>query len=77
MSRPLVKQLHNGGNPARPKLTGEQRQHLLEPFLDDIDLLEQITGDSFDTWRQHRDGDSFHSRRAANTSHSRVASSHR
>ena len=62
-SRPLINQLHSRGNPARPKLTAEQRTVLLEPFLDDIALLEEVTGESFDTWRRHRDGDSFHSRR--------------
>ncbi|HEX6874663.1 MAG TPA: sulfotransferase [Nocardioidaceae bacterium] len=65
VSRPLVRQLHSGGKAARPKLTEEQRQELLDPFLEDIALLEEITGDSFDIWRQHRDGDSFHSRTAA------------
>lgn len=61
-SKPLIDQLHSGGNPARPKLTEGQRAVLLEPFLPDIDLLEETTGESFDDWRQHRDGDSFHSR---------------
>lgn len=65
MSRPLVGQLQNGGNPARPQLTAEQRTTLLEPFLDDISLLEEVTGESFDTWREHRAGDSFHSRKAS------------
>ena len=62
-SRPLINQLHGQGDPARPKLTAEQRATLLEPFLGDIALLEEVTGQSFETWRQHRDGDSFHSRR--------------
>ena len=65
VSRPLISQLHSGGDPARPKLTPEQRVALLEPFLSDIDLLEQVTGESFEQWRIHRDGDSFHSRRQA------------
>lgn len=63
-SRPLVKLLHSGGDPVRPKLTEEQRTALREPFLEDIALLEEVTGQSFDTWRKHRDGDSFHSRRS-------------
>ena len=65
MSRPLIRGLHSGGNPARPKLTAEQRRALVEPCHDDIALLEQITGDSFGAWRQHRDGETFHSRRSA------------
>jgi hypothetical protein len=64
MSRPLVEQLHHRGNPARPKLTQEQRVALRRPFLEDIDLLEQVTGKSYDEWRVHRDGDSFHTRQA-------------
>jgi hypothetical protein len=63
MSRPIVKQLHNGGSPARPKLSAAQRAALLEPFLEDIALLEQVTGESFNAWRKHRDGSSFHSRK--------------
>jgi hypothetical protein len=65
LSRPLVGQLQSGGDSARPKLTMEQRLALQEPFLPDIDLLEKVTGESFDIWRRHRDGDSFHSRRTA------------
>lgn len=65
VSRALVGQLHRGGHAERPKLTPEQRSALLQPFLPDIDLLERVTGESFDAWRQHRDGDTFHSRRAA------------
>ena len=37
---------------------------LREPFLEDIALLEDLTGESFDDWREHRAGDSFHTRRA-------------
>ncbi|MGZ4426769.1 MAG: sulfotransferase family protein [Nocardioidaceae bacterium] len=65
LSRPLVGQLQNGGDPARPKLTEEQRDALREPFLPDIELLEQVTGQDFGAWRQHRDGDSFAARKAA------------
>ena len=64
-SRPLINQLHSRGDAARPKLTAAERRTLLEPFLEDIALLEEVTGQSFDTWRQHRDGDSFYSRSAA------------
>jgi Sulfotransferase family len=64
-SRALVGHLHRRGHAERPKLSSQQRFSLLEPFLADIDLLEQITGQSFDEWRHHRDGDSFHSRRSS------------
>ena len=59
-----IGQLHQRGNPARPRLTPEQRDALREPFLEDIDLLEQVTGESYDDWRAHRDGDSFHTRQS-------------
>jgi hypothetical protein len=45
-------------------LTPEQGDALRAPFLDDIDLLEQVTGESFDDWRSHRHGDTFHTRLA-------------
>ena len=53
-----------GVRSARPSLTQEQRAALVEPFLDDITLLEEATGEDFGTWRKHRAGDSYHSRRA-------------
>jgi hypothetical protein len=64
VSRPIVGQLHQRGNAARPRLTAEQGEVLRKPFLDDIDLLEEITGESYDDWRSHRDGQTFHSRLA-------------
>ena len=36
---------------------------LLEPHLPDIELLEQVTGESFEDWKGYRDGGSFESRR--------------
>lgn len=63
-SRPLVGQLHQRGKPARPRLTAEQRELLRRPFLPDIALLEELTGDSYDDWRVHRDGGSFHTRQS-------------
>jgi hypothetical protein len=66
-SRPLVEQLHQRGNPARPRLTPEQGDALRRPFLEDIALLEQVTGESYDDWRAHRDGDSFATRQAQRT----------
>jgi hypothetical protein len=64
-SRPIVGQLHQRGNPARPRLTPEQGDLLRAPFLEDIALLEDLVGESFEDWRRHRDGDSFHTRSAA------------
>jgi hypothetical protein len=62
LSKPLVGQLHQRGNPARPRLTPEQGEQLRRPFLEDIALLEEVTGESFDDWRAHREGHSFHTR---------------
>jgi hypothetical protein len=62
-SRPLLGQLHRGGQAARPKLTPEQRNELLKPHLEDIALLEEVTGQSYQDWRGHRDGETFQSRR--------------
>ena len=65
VSKPLISQLHKGGDASRPKLTPEQRELLLAPHLEDIALLEQITGESFEQWRTYRDGGSFESRRSS------------
>src|SRR6478609_4922474 len=65
VSKPLISQLHKGGDASRPKLTPEQRGLLLAPHLEDIELLEQITGESFEQWRTYRDGGSFESRRTS------------
>jgi hypothetical protein len=64
VSAPLIGQLHGSGSTARPRLTAEQRSTLLEPFLPDIDLLEQVTAEDFGTWREHRDGATFSDRQA-------------
>jgi hypothetical protein len=64
VSRPLIAQLHKGGDPARPRLTPAQRDALLAPHLPDIELLEKVTGESFEDWKGYRDGGSFESRRA-------------
>ena len=65
VSKPLISQLHKGGDPSRPKLTPEQREHLLAPHLEDIALLEELTGESFEQWRTYREGSSFESRRTS------------
>jgi hypothetical protein len=65
VSKPLISQLHKGGDASRPKLTPEQREALLAPHLEDIALLEKVTGESFEQWRTYREGSSFVSRRTA------------
>ena len=65
MSKPLISQLHKGGDPSRPKLTPEQREVLLAPHLEDIALLEELTGESFEQWKTYREGSSFESSGAA------------
>ena len=47
---PLRSARHQGGG-RRPKLTVEQRRGALGRFVDDIALLEDVTGESFDDWR--------------------------
>src|SRR6188472_3548140 len=37
VSKPLINQLHKGGDASRPKLTPEQRELLLAPHLEDIE----------------------------------------
>jgi hypothetical protein len=64
VSQPIVGQLHQRGNFARPRLTAQQGEALREPFLDDISLLERITGQSYDDWRSDRGGHTFRTRLA-------------
>jgi hypothetical protein len=64
-SRPLVGVLQHRGRSSRPTLSASQRAELLEPFLPDIDRLEELTGQSFDDWRGHRNGDTFRTRSAS------------
>ena len=63
VSKPLISQLHKGGDPSRPKLTPEQRELLVAPHREDIALLEELTGESFEEWTTYREGSSFESRR--------------
>ena len=63
-SRPLVGQLHRGGEPTRPKFTPAQRTELLKPHREDIALLERVTGQSYQDWLVYRDGGTFESRRS-------------
>ena len=68
VSKPLVDQLQRGGDPSRPRLTPEQRETLLQPHLPDIELLEEITGESFADWKGYREGSTFGSRRSSSAS---------
>jgi hypothetical protein len=65
VSKPLISQLHKGGEASRPKLTPEQRELLVAPHREDIRLLEELTGESFEEWTSYREGSSFESRRNA------------
>jgi hypothetical protein len=70
VSRPIVGQLHQRGSTARPRLTPEQGEALRTPFLEDIALLEEVTGESYNDWRHHRDGHSFSTRQSLRTASS-------
>ena len=48
-SRPLLHALHSGGTP-RPHLEPAERQEALASFVDDVGLLQCVTGDSFSDW---------------------------
>jgi Sulfotransferase family len=61
-SRPLIDWRRSDGDAPRPTLSGEQRASLLQPLLADIDLLERVTGQSFDDWRGDMGRGSFHHR---------------
>jgi Sulfotransferase family len=58
-SKPLVSLLQHGGRSQRPKLAPEQRTALLGDCLDDIALLEQTLGESFEDWRSAAGRGSF------------------
>jgi hypothetical protein len=60
-SVPLLKELHRGGV-HRPELTPAQRRHVLAPLMDDIALLERLTGESFEDWRADAGRGSYASR---------------
>ena len=67
VSKPLIQQLQGKGDAARPRLSPEQRVQLRDPFLPDIELLEQVTEASYADWRTHRDGATFSERREGET----------
>ena len=58
---PLLKELHRGGV-HRPVLTAGERHHVLGPLLEDIALLERVTGESFEDWKSESSRGSFRSR---------------
>lgn len=58
-SRPLTRALQHGGPAKRPSLTPEQRGELLAGCTDDIAVLEQVLGESFDDWRSSAGRGSF------------------
>ena len=59
VSRPLVAALQQGGPERRPRLDPEQRTALLQSCTDDLDVLEEVLGQSFDDWRSHEGRGSF------------------
>ncbi len=61
-SRPLIAARHRRGG-VRPTLSTETRRRVLDGLLDDIGLLEDITGESFDDWRSDVGRGSFQARR--------------
>lgn len=64
-SKPLVSLLQHGGPIQRPKLAPEQRTALLGDCSDDIALLEETLGESFEDWRSAAGRGSFAERTAS------------
>jgi hypothetical protein len=63
VSRPLIAALHAGRAP-RPPLPVEVRREVLAPLLPDIELLEELTGESFAYWKGDTGRGDFRSRQA-------------
>jgi hypothetical protein len=61
LSVPLLRELQRSGG-YRPSLTRDQRRQVLDPLLPDLDLLEQVTGKSFEDWRSGAGRGSFQTR---------------
>jgi hypothetical protein len=61
-SKPLLAALQYGGHEQRPKLSPDQRGALLDTCLDDIAVLENVLGQSFDDWRSAVGRGSFRDR---------------
>jgi hypothetical protein len=70
LSRPLVAGLHSR-NSSRPHLSVEARREVLEPLLEDIALLEELTGCSFADWKGDTGRGSFAARTGGAASPSR------
>jgi hypothetical protein len=64
VSRPLIAALHAGQAP-RPPLPVQVRREVLGPLLPDIDLLEELTGESFADWKGDSGRGDFRTRSAA------------
>ncbi|HEV7871456.1 MAG TPA: sulfotransferase [Modestobacter sp.] len=62
--RPLIAALHAGRAP-RPRLPVEVRREVLSSLLPDIELLEELTGESFADWKGDTGRGDFRSRSAA------------
>jgi hypothetical protein len=60
-SRPLVGAIHAGATP-RPRLSPEDRREVLAGLLDDIAVLEEVTGESFADWRRAEGRGDYRSR---------------
>ncbi|MFN8196501.1 MAG: sulfotransferase [Nocardioidaceae bacterium] len=60
-SVPLTRQLQRDGG-FRPTLSPAQRRAVLEPLLPDLELLERVTGTSYDDWRGASSRGSFQTR---------------
>jgi hypothetical protein len=67
-SKPLERLLQHGCHTQRPKLAAEKRSALLADCLEDIALLEQTLGESFDDWRSSAGRGSFAERTAMSKS---------
>ena len=65
-SRPLLAALQAERRP-RPRLPVEVRREVLEPMLDDIALLEELTGRSFADWKGDTGRGDFRTRAAPAT----------
>jgi len=63
-SAPLIRRM-SGGDAVRPKLSAQARARLLPYFADDIALLSQLTGESFDDWLSTESRGSFRERSRA------------
>ena len=64
-SEPLTGLMQSRGAASRPKLDPAIRARLVERFSADIDLLERVTGQSFEDWRKDSSAGSFAARKAA------------